>query len=88
VTKDAYFRIGIFILALCAITWMLLPNSWGAEAKERGSSGSLAGRLADRDRAGYPSIVDCNDRNAPVTGQVLLSEVYRMVLGTKDVAII
>jgi hypothetical protein len=88
VTKDAYFRIGIFILALCAITWMLLSNSWGAEAKGRSSLGNFAGRLVDRDRASYPSIVDCNDRHAPIIGEVLLSEIYRMVLGTKDAAII
>ena len=36
-TKDAYYKIGVFILALCIITWMFLPNSWGAESKERRS---------------------------------------------------
>jgi len=88
VTKDAYYRIGIFILALCAITWMLLSNSWGAEAKGRSSLGNFAGRLVDRDRDSYPSSVVCNDRNAPIKGEVLSSEIYRMVLGTKGVAII
>ena len=48
-TKDAYYKIGIFILALCIITWMFLPNSWGAESKEIRSRDNLAGRLVDRD---------------------------------------
>ena len=67
VTKDAYYKIGVFILALCIITWMFLPNSWGAESKERRSRDNPAGRLVDRDRDGYPSTVDCNDRNASIT---------------------
>ena len=65
-TKDAYYKIGILILALCTITWMFLPNSWGAESRERRSRDNLAGRLVDRDRDGYPSTVDCNDRNASI----------------------
>jgi hypothetical protein len=42
VTKDAYYKIGIFILTLCIITWMFLPNSWGAESKETRSRDNLA----------------------------------------------
>jgi hypothetical protein len=52
VTKDAYHKIGIFILVLCIITWMFLSNSWGAEPKERRSRDNLAGRLVDRDGDG------------------------------------
>jgi hypothetical protein len=37
VTNDAYYKIGILILALCAITWMFTSNSWGEEFRERGS---------------------------------------------------
>lgn len=65
-TKDAYYKLGLFILALGAITWMFLSNSWGAESRERRSRDNLAGRLVDRDRDGYPSTVDCNDRNASI----------------------
>ena len=65
-TKDAYYKIGVFILALCAITWMFLPNSWGEESRDRRSRDDRAGRLVDRDRDGYPSTVDCNDRNASI----------------------
>jgi len=67
---------------------MLLSNSWGAEAKGRSNLGNFAGRLVDRDRDGYLSSVVCNDRNAPIKGEVLSSEIYRMVLDTKGVAII
>ena len=31
-TKEAYYKIGILIMALCAITWMFMSNSWGAES--------------------------------------------------------
>lgn len=55
-TKDAYYKIGFFILALCIITWMFLPNSWGAESKERRSRDNLAGRLVDRDGDGYVNL--------------------------------
>jgi hypothetical protein len=65
VSKDAYYKIGLFILVLCAITWMFLP-SWGAESRDRRSQDNRAGRLVDRDRDGYPSTVDCNDRNAAI----------------------
>lgn len=65
-TKDAYSKIAILILALCAITWMFMSTSWGAELRERKSRGKLAGGLVDRDRDGYPSTVDCNDRNASI----------------------
>ena len=65
-TKDGQYKIGIFILAMCAITWMFLSDSWGAESRERRSRDNLAGRLIDRDKDGYPSNVDCNDRNASI----------------------
>ena len=65
-TKDTQYKIGIFILAMCTITWMFLSDSWGAESRERRSRENLAGRLTDRDRDGYPSTVDCNDRNASI----------------------
>jgi hypothetical protein len=65
-TKDTQYKIGIFILAMCTITWMFLSDSWGAESRDRRSRENLAGRLTDRDRDGYPSTVDCNDRNASI----------------------
>ena len=65
-SRDAYSKIGILILALCVITWMFLSNSWGAESRESRSRDNRGGRLVDRDRDGYPSTVDCNDRNASV----------------------
>jgi len=34
-TKETYYKIGVLILALSAITWMFLSNSWGAESKEK-----------------------------------------------------
>ena len=40
-TKDAHYKIGILILALCTITWMFLSNSWGAESRERRSRETL-----------------------------------------------
>jgi hypothetical protein len=52
VTKDAYHKIGIFILVLCIITWMFLPNSWGAESRERRSPDNLTGILVDRNGDG------------------------------------
>jgi hypothetical protein len=65
-TRKAYGKIGILILALSAITWMFLSNSWGEETRERTSRDSFARRTADRDRDGYPATVDCNDRNASI----------------------
>ena len=56
------------IEALCAITWMFLSNFWGKESKEIRSRDTLAGRRVDWDKDGYPSTVDCNDRNASTTG--------------------
>jgi hypothetical protein len=34
-TKEAYYKIGILIMALCAITWMFMSNSWGAESNPK-----------------------------------------------------
>ena len=29
-TKDDHYKIGLLIVALCAITWMFLSDAWGA----------------------------------------------------------
>jgi hypothetical protein len=42
-TKEAYYKIGILILALSAITWMFMSNSWGAELKEKGNCSNCHG---------------------------------------------
>ena len=34
-TKEAYYKIGILIMALCAITWMFMSNSWGADSNPK-----------------------------------------------------
>jgi hypothetical protein len=52
VTEDAYYKIGVFILVLFIITWMFLPNSWGAESRERRSPDNLTGILVDRNGDG------------------------------------
>jgi hypothetical protein len=45
---------------------MFLSNSWGADSNPIKTLENRASRLADRDRDGYPSTVDCNDRNASI----------------------
>jgi hypothetical protein len=66
VTKDDYSKIGILIVALCAITWLFLANSWGAESNRTQTLEKRERRPVDRDKDGYPSTVDCNDRNASI----------------------
>ncbi len=60
------YKIGFMVLAFCAITWVLSPNSWASDTLERSSRDKLAGRPVDRDRDGYLSTIDCNDRNASI----------------------
>jgi hypothetical protein len=45
---------------------MFLSDSWGEQSKETRSRDNLSGRRGDRDKDGYPSTVDCNDRNASI----------------------
>jgi hypothetical protein len=64
--RETYYKIGVLILALSAITWMFLSNSWGAESKEKRNREKPADRIIDRDRDGFPKNLDCNDRNASI----------------------
>ena len=34
-TRDAHYKIGILVAALCAITWMFFSDAWGAESRDR-----------------------------------------------------
>ena len=66
--KGSYrtYMIGFLILAMNTILLTFWSSSWAADSNERTIRNNPKSRFVDCDRDGYPSTVDCNDRNASI----------------------